>query len=70
MASGGLTESQERTVKLAAAGMSNKEIARELFVTVHTVEVHLSRAYAKLGVSSRRQLAAPARAAAKLDPID
>jgi DNA-binding NarL/FixJ family response regulator len=36
--------------------MSNKEIARELVVTVHTVEVHLSRAYAKLGVRSRAQL--------------
>jgi DNA-binding CsgD family transcriptional regulator len=44
--------------------MSNKQIARELFVTVHTVEVHLSRAYAKLGVSSRRQLSA------RLQPID
>ncbi len=64
VASGELTESEQRTAELAAAGMSNKEIARELFVTVHTVEVHLSRAYAKLGVGSRRQLAA------KLAPID
>jgi DNA-binding CsgD family transcriptional regulator len=32
-------------------------LAGVLFVTVHTVEVHLSRAYAKLGVRSRAQLA-------------
>ena len=42
---------------LARDGLSNKEIARQLFVTVHTVEVHLSRVYAKLGVRSRGQLA-------------
>ena len=38
-------------------GLANKQIAQTLFVTVHTVEVHLSRAYAKLGVRSRSQLA-------------
>jgi DNA-binding NarL/FixJ family response regulator len=56
--SGELTETEQRTAMLAASGMSNKQIARELVVTVHTVEVHLSRAYAKLGISSRGQLAA------------
>jgi DNA-binding CsgD family transcriptional regulator len=54
---GGLTPSEQRVAELAADGRSNKEIARTLFVTVHTVEVHLSRAYAKLGVRSRSQLA-------------
>jgi DNA-binding NarL/FixJ family response regulator len=54
---GELTETELRTAQLAAGGMSNKEIARELFVTVHTVEVHLSRTYAKLGIRSRGQLA-------------
>ncbi len=54
---GDLTKSERRVVELAAEGLSNKEIARTLFVTVHTVEVHLSRAYAKLGVRSRSQLA-------------
>jgi DNA-binding NarL/FixJ family response regulator len=53
----GLTPSEQRVAELAAEGRSNKEIARTLFVTVHTVEVHLSRAYAKLGVRSRTQLA-------------
>ena len=55
--SGELTPTERRVVELAAEGLSNKEIARALFVTVHTVEVHLSRAYAKLGVRSRAQLA-------------
>ncbi len=44
-------------VELAAAGHSNKEIAQTLFVTINTVEGHLSHAYAKLGVRSRAQLA-------------
>ena len=48
---------ERRVVELAAEGLANKEIARALYVTVHTVEVHLSRAYAKLGVRSRAQLA-------------
>jgi DNA-binding CsgD family transcriptional regulator len=56
-ADGGLTPSERRVVALAAQGRSNKEIAAALYVTVNTVEVHLSRAYAKLGVHSRAQLA-------------
>ena len=44
-------------VDLAVEGLANKEIAQRLFVTVNTVEVHLSHAYAKLGVHSRAQLA-------------
>jgi DNA-binding CsgD family transcriptional regulator len=51
-----LTPSERRVVELAAAGRANKEIARALFVTVATVETHLSRAYAKLGVRRRTQL--------------
>ena len=52
-----LTPSEGRVAELVAQGLSNKEIARALFVTVHTVEVHLSHAYAKLGINSRTQLA-------------
>jgi DNA-binding NarL/FixJ family response regulator len=37
--------------------MSNREIAQALFVTLRTVEMHLSNAFRKLGVSSRTQLA-------------
>jgi len=53
---GGLTKTEARVTELAAEGLSNKEIAGKLFVTVHTVEVHLSHAYAKLGIRSRSQL--------------
>jgi DNA-binding CsgD family transcriptional regulator len=52
-----LTPAEERVVALAIEGMSNKEIARLLVVTVHTVEVHLTHSYQKLGVRSRTQLA-------------
>jgi DNA-binding CsgD family transcriptional regulator len=54
---GELTAAEQRAAELAAQGLSNKEIARTLFVSVHTVEVHLSHAYAKLGIGSRAQLA-------------
>jgi DNA-binding CsgD family transcriptional regulator len=53
-----LTASELRVVELATQGLSNKEIASRLYVTVYTVEAHLSHAYAKLGVHSRAQLAA------------
>jgi DNA-binding CsgD family transcriptional regulator len=65
-----LTASERRVAQLAADGMSNKEIAQTLFVTIKTVEVHLSHAYRKLQISSRTQLdkalltPAPSRAAA------
>jgi class 3 adenylate cyclase/DNA-binding CsgD family transcriptional regulator len=53
-----LTASERRVAQLAAEGLSNKEIAQALFVTVKTVEVHLSNVYRKLEIGSRRQLAA------------
>jgi DNA-binding CsgD family transcriptional regulator len=52
-----LTASERRVAQMAAEELSNKEIAQTLFVTVKTVEVHLSRVYRKLGIASRRQLA-------------
>jgi DNA-binding CsgD family transcriptional regulator len=51
-----LTTSERRVGQLAAGGMTNKEIAQTLFVTIKTVEVHLSHAYRKLEISSRAQL--------------
>jgi DNA-binding NarL/FixJ family response regulator len=44
-------------VDLAAGGQTNKEIAQALYVTPKTVELHLSHAYRKLGIRSRRDLA-------------
>jgi DNA-binding NarL/FixJ family response regulator len=61
---GELTPAEQRVAELAAKGSSNKEIARTLHVTVSTVEAHLSRAYAKLGVRSRSQLASRLSSAA------
>jgi DNA-binding NarL/FixJ family response regulator len=51
-----LTPSELRVAQLAADGESNKNIAQSLYVTPKTVEVHLSNAYRKLGIRSRRQL--------------
>ena len=56
-APGDLTEAERRVAELAAEGLSNKQIASNLFVTVRTVEVHLKHTYAKLGIRSRTQLA-------------
>jgi DNA-binding NarL/FixJ family response regulator len=57
-AGGELTPTEHGVVELAAGGLANKQIASALHLAVHTVEVHLSRSYAKLGVRSRSQLAA------------
>ncbi|HYO33609.1 MAG TPA: LuxR family transcriptional regulator [Nocardioidaceae bacterium] len=56
-AEGGLTATELRVAELAVEGLSNKEIARTLVVTVNTVEFHLRNTYAKLGIRSRVQLA-------------
>ena len=52
-----LTPSERRVAALAAEGQSNREIAQSLFLTVKTVETHLSSAYRKLDIRSRRDLA-------------
>jgi DNA-binding NarL/FixJ family response regulator len=52
-----LTASERRVAELAVDGRTNKEIAQALFVTLKTVELHLSHAYRKLGIRSRRELA-------------
>lgn len=53
-----LTPSERRVAALAAEGRTNRDIAQELYVTLKTVELHLSSAYRKLGVRSRRELPA------------
>lgn len=57
-ASDALTPAEEQVAALVAKGLSNREVARTLFVSDRTVEAHLSRIYAKLGVRSRAQLSA------------
>jgi DNA-binding CsgD family transcriptional regulator len=52
----GLTAREQEVVALASAGRSNREIADELVVSLRTVENHLHRAFAKLGVASRAEL--------------
>jgi DNA-binding CsgD family transcriptional regulator/tetratricopeptide (TPR) repeat protein len=52
-----LTPSERRTAEMAATGMSNREIAAALFVTVRTVEAHLGHTFAKLGITGRADLA-------------
>ena len=51
-----LTPSELRVAEMAAAGMTNREIAQSLFVTVKAVQFHLGNTYRKLGVASREQL--------------
>ncbi|WP_253767238.1 helix-turn-helix transcriptional regulator [Goodfellowiella coeruleoviolacea] len=53
-----LTGAEHRVAALAAGGASNREIAEALFVTVRTVEVHLTNVYRKLGVTRRTELPA------------
>ena len=53
-----LTPSERRIADMAAAGLSNPEIAQELFLTVKTIEMHLTRTYRKLDIGRRAELAA------------
>jgi DNA-binding NarL/FixJ family response regulator len=55
---GGLTIQELRVARAVAAGLSNREVASQLYLSPKTVEFHLSSVFAKLGLSSRRQLAA------------
>ena len=52
-----LTTREQEVADLVAGGLTNKEIAARLFVSVSTVEASLSRVYGKLGVRSRTELA-------------
>ena len=52
-----LTPTEERVAELVGSGLTNKEIAGNLFVSVKTVEACLTRIYAKLAVRSRTELA-------------
>ena len=51
-----LSTQEDRVARLVAQGMTNQEVARELYVSPKTVEFHLSNVFTKLGITSRRQL--------------
>jgi DNA-binding CsgD family transcriptional regulator len=52
-----LTHAEDRVAQLVATGRTNAEVAAQLYVTVATVEAHLTRIYRKLNVRSRVELA-------------
>jgi DNA-binding CsgD family transcriptional regulator len=53
-----LTEGERRIAELAAAGLTNRQVAEAAFVSPKTVEANLARAYKKLGIRSRAELGA------------
>jgi len=55
-----LTPAELDVARLAAEGLTNKQIAEKLFVSPRTVQNHLSKAFGKLGVKTRAELAAEA----------
>ena len=56
-AKGELTPAERRIAELVAQGKKNREIGAALFMSVGTVEAHLTRTYRKLGIRSRSELA-------------
>jgi DNA-binding CsgD family transcriptional regulator len=52
-----LSPVERQVVELASQGLSNPDIAKELFISRNTVKAHLSRAYTKVGVANRTELA-------------
>ena len=65
-----LTPQEDVVTRLVAQGMSNKEVAAELFLSSKTVQYHLTRIYAKLGIRSRTELAARYNTASEGPPSD
>ena len=53
-----ITPSEQAVIDLVAKGLTNPQISKQLFVSRHTVDSHLKHVYAKLGMSSRVELAA------------
>jgi len=52
----GLSNRESEVAELVLKGLSNKEVASQLFVTVKTVKFHLTNIYIKMSVKSRTQL--------------
>ncbi len=53
-----LTPQELSVARLVASGLTNRQVAGELMLSIRTVEFHLTRIYSKLGIRSRTQLAA------------
>ena len=53
-----MTQAERRVLELLVRGLSNREIAEELHLSVNTIQTHLAHAYEKLGVQNRSQLLA------------
>jgi DNA-binding NarL/FixJ family response regulator len=51
-----LTEREQDVAALVAKGLTNREVAAELYVSTKAVEYHLGNVFGKLGISSRREL--------------
>jgi DNA-binding CsgD family transcriptional regulator len=64
------TAQEAAVARLVAGGLSNREAAHELFVSVKTIQYHLTRIYAKLGISSRAELAALYRGSEDAAAVD
>ena len=57
-----LTESELRIVNLIAQGATNRDVAEQLHLSLHTVKTHVHNTFAKLGISSRTELMGIVRA--------
>ena len=53
---GGLTNAELAVVRLVADGLTNRAVARQLFLSSHTVSMHLRHVFVKLGINSRVEL--------------
>jgi DNA-binding CsgD family transcriptional regulator len=63
-----MTDTERRIADLVASGLSNRQVAGQLFLSTHTVAFHLRHIFWKLGVTSRVELARQAAQRAALDP--
>ena len=51
-----LTDSELRVINLIAQGVTNRDVATQLHLSLHTVKTHIRNAFAKLGINSRAEL--------------